>query len=208
MPCLDKVYVVGHLPRGLTGIQHIPADDPYSNPVANTNHKVLVAAGAIQDEDSVLLCNDDFWLTATWDSDYCYYDSTLQVRLDENRASGDNYYRRALTRTRDWLAAMDGIGEALNFELHCPMPVRLEEVRKHIQESAEPLLPRSVLGNLGTFPCEPRQDHKIHRQWKSPPSWVRCVSADDHAIHSQYAKRWFSTKYPNMCRFETEEIVL
>lgn len=210
IPDHGTVYVVGHLPSGLKGIVHIPAEDEAKNPIVNVNSKLLLATEKLSHLDEFLLFNDDFWLTGEWQSDTYYYDGTLEGRYSKFAVSADNYYLKAIKETLADVHVQSG-GVAKNFELHCPILFNVR-LLKDVLDAGDGIgakLVRTLYCSTVTgLKIQEMPDCKLRRDWRTPDSSIACVSADDFAIRSQWAKKWFLKMYPEPSRYETEELVM
>lgn len=211
LPGEKEVYLVGHLPPDLTGINHIPAKDVEKHPILNVNFKLLQAARELRHLGRFLFFNDDFWLSSRWDAPHPhYYQGTLQDVIDRFARTDENYYRKSLLETRQSLLNEYSL-EPRNFEIHCPIefsPTRLEEVLVNPIGGPAKLVRTVYCSTTSGILMKSIVDYKLRRAWKAPPAGTPCVSADDFVVHGRWAKHWLMKMFPEPSKYETEELVL
>lgn len=202
VPFLGEVTIVGSLPPFVTGVRHIPAESTGKHPQENVNRNLLLAFREGFKEDKVLLMNDDFWLLAPWGPESVYHKGLLREAVKSREGNRENYYYQSLAETERVI----GNHDALNFELHCPLPVKkllfTQILEEHVGEQACILLFRSLYGN--SLPSSEiagqLSDNKCYRHWVNPGASQTFVSSDDFATTSQKARMWFEKTYPNPSR--------
>jgi len=210
---LGEVFLVGHRPAGIAGVQHISTAEQFKNPLANLTRKLHLALKCEAIGERFLLMNDDFWLTHKWGSDRVHHMGPLSDVITARGKNHDNFYYRALVDCVDRLQVA-GVAEPLSFELHCPLTLErtltsqvLEEYFPDAEHTSRPGLFRSFYGN--SLPPSSvtgyMADAKMRSHWRLPTAQFDCLSADDFSIHGQWARMWFKKTYPAPSRFETSE---
>lgn len=207
---LSRVFLVGHKPRRVCGVVHIPARDPHKNALSNLIHKLRLVVDSPEVGNEFMLMNDDFWITEPWDSHAVYHMGTLADAISKRRGSKENYYYKALVDCDDRLRRA-GVPVPLSFDPHCPMKIEtslaINVLREYFTDENHedpPGLFRSFYGNSISPEKTSGQieDNKLSRHWRLPSYKFSFVSADDFAIQGQWARLWFKRKYPEASRFE------
>lgn len=114
---LDKIFIVGHKPKWITNVYHIPAEDKDGTQYKEQNicNKIKAACHVnIVSEDFVLINDDHFFLQDTGNLPN-YYDGTIADRLKRNK----NSYHISLTNTERALSQVDL--PTKYFDIHCPI---------------------------------------------------------------------------------------
>jgi len=207
---LRKVWIVGHRPAWLRGVEHIPAEDPSQIKDANILAKIEAACRAgcsdrfvFWSDDQILLC------PLAWSQlgPYTWRD------LAGQHANGKRWHRRLLA-TRDWLASR-GL-PTWHCDTHVPIPMErsrfleLADAARDVWESGEGV-------TVGTWYCNqaaqprPMGDRKATIEARLPTD----------QLHAAIAGRWFlghndagftsdlwallDELFPDRCRFEAGE---
>jgi len=154
-----KVFIVGHMPRWVRKVTHIPGNLAYG--VSKWRHgwnNVLAAAWYDGDmTDEVVMMNDDFFILDRTEDLPLYWRSTLEnhvAGLDLTSEWGTSMYQ-----TWDYLLARTP--EPLSYDLHVPMAVSRDRLREVMSEADleqgwpdPPLQWRTLYGNLAGRPEE------------------------------------------------------
>lgn len=190
-----RVVLAGHLPRWVTGVEHIPV--PQSRQERENVVRILwEVCGHPAVPDEWVLLNDDFFAMVPGAPTPLVHRETLAELSVTWRGA---WYAKALANTRDILAAR-GHADPLSYDrVHCPLPVVTAVMREALDGvGEEPVLHRSLYGNLvgggilgvdvKARGSEPLPD----APWVStaPSSWMR------------QAGRAVRKKFPDPCRYE------
>jgi len=207
---LGQVWIVGHRPTWLRGVEHIPAGDPHPSKDVNIIHKLLAACQAGVSERFVFWSDDQILLRPlAWSQlgPYTWRDLAGQP------ANGKRWHRRLLA-TRDWLASR-GL-PTWHCDTHVPIPMErsrfleLADAARDVWESGEGV-------TVGTWYCNqaaqprPMGDRKATIEARLPTD----------QLHAAIAGRWFlghndagftsdlwallDELFPDRCRFEAGE---
>ena len=171
----DRIFIVGHKPGWLTGVEHIPG-----NPTNNGHHNVyanmLIASQHPDVSDTYLAVNDDFFVTASTAPDV-FHRCTLDEHLNIPRVKRGGWWKDSLETTRVCLQA-HGIAEPLSYELHVPLPVNKSamaqtlELFKYVTPENPPQW-RTLYGGMNDIGGTQRADVKsyhggeLHRPYHS-----------------------------------------
>jgi len=115
---LGKVWIVGHLPDFLQGIEHIPFPDPYKeNKDANKINKVLRACAEPALSERFVWCSDDQCLLA--DADAGSFGPCCVEQLEDVTSWGDSHWVQRLKNTHERLLLSRFT--TFNLEAHTPL---------------------------------------------------------------------------------------
>ncbi|WP_381804187.1 hypothetical protein [Streptomyces niveus] len=116
-----KVWIVGHRPKWLRGVEHIQTAQPGTK-YQNTTDAVRAACEHPDVADRFLLMNDDFFVMQRQTEMPVLHRGPVRdvERYYAARASGK--YLAGMRETRDLLVSL-GHDDPLSYELHVPLPV-------------------------------------------------------------------------------------
>lgn len=164
----DRIWIVGHKPNWLTGVEHIPG-----NPTNNGHHNVyanmLLASQHEDVSDTYLAVNDDFFVTAPA-TPQVFYRCTLDEHLNIPRVKRGSWWKDSLVTAQTCLQA-HGIAAPLSYELHVPLPVEKAAMAETLQlfqhvTPANPPQWRSLYGNMHNIGGQQRDDVKAYQAGK------------------------------------------
>lgn len=95
---IRDVYIVGHKPKFLTNVKHIPMRDPSPYVTVNIKNKVLRVCEEYELSDNFLFMNDDHYLMDWFDIRFLYYSGTIR---DAFANAKNSIYRLILKNTMD-----------------------------------------------------------------------------------------------------------
>ena len=203
-PDHGTVWIVGHKPAWLTGVEVIPGGNPSRSAQTNVYQNVLLACRHSGLPDQFVIFNDDFFLTEPVTEFPDTYRSTLQehLNLPRLRTTPKSWWRDSLLTTQVCLQAV-GYENPLSYELHLPMPVVKDKMRATLEHfaSVTPQNPpqwRTLYGNLHVTGAVKTEDSKVFR-----PGKVR------RPVHSTTDQSWrhyrtaFAKMFPTPSRFES-----
>jgi hypothetical protein len=154
-----NIWVVGGRPDWYTGnhIQTLQNDDKYSNAIEN----LYAICNSKDISDSFVLMNDDFYIVKNIDSVLSYHGGLLSEKVDQyQRINPNSNYTRKLAATYKKIRSI-GIEKPLDYELHVPMVMEKENLRKSLSYGKN-LLWRSIYGNLFDVGGEKMEDVKVY----------------------------------------------
>tara|TARA_B110000495_G_C23018961_1_gene604102 strand:- start:618 stop:1349 length:732 start_codon:yes stop_codon:yes gene_type:complete len=101
---LERVWIIGHLPKWAKAISHIKQGDPYkSNKDANLISKVVrLGYEPTLSEKFIMMSDDHYFLQPSWDSDIKPYYNKDMSSMEEKDFAKDKWARR-LWRTKEVL---------------------------------------------------------------------------------------------------------
>lgn len=193
----DRVFVVGERPDWLTNIEHIPADDIYgSQKQRNALHKLSVATMSSVSDDFILM-NDDFFILAPTIIEYAHK-GTLDETLN-GRATGR--YLEAIKNT------LVRFPDGFDYSLHIPFIYNKAKLAETIASCGEePVLLRSVYGNMHHVGGEQRNDVKLHtpRDFRLGKilGFGDFISTSDTVAGDQGFRTWLHEQFPDPSNFE------
>lgn len=161
----DRIWVVGHKPAWLTGVEHIPG-----NPTNNGHHNVyanmLIASQHPDVSSTYLAVNDDFFVTAPA-TPQVFYRCTLDEHLNIPRVKRGGWWKDSLETTQVCLQA-HGIAVPLSYELHVPLPVNkaaMAQTLELFQHVTPPNPPqwRTLYGNMNNINGRQLADVKAYQ---------------------------------------------
>jgi len=183
VPGVRQVWIVGHLPRWLRDVDHIPGNTG-PNGHANVYRNILAAMRHRGVGDDVVVFNDDFFVTEPVTEIRTLYRSTLaeHLALPRLRSGGNTWWRESLTTTSVCLQAV-GVTDPLSYELHVPLPCKKGLMAETLERFAAvtPTNPpqwRSLYGNLhAAASAERSADSKVFRPTALPKPFLSTSDA-------------------------------
>ena len=171
-PNHGTIWVVGHLPGWLTGVEFIEGNLSKS-PRTNVYQNIQAACSHSGVSDEVIVMNDDFFITQPVEKIQLCYRGTLAAHLALPRlrvsTNGASWWKDSLLTTQVCLQAL-GYDAPLSYELHVPMPINRHRMRETLERfaavtPANPPQWRSLYGNLHGEPDEivQSEDSKVFR---------------------------------------------
>jgi hypothetical protein len=164
----DRIWIVGHKPAWLAGVEHIPGN-PTNNGHANVYTNMLIASQHPDVSSTYLAVNDDFFVTAPTVPEV-FHRCTLTEHLNIPRVKRGGWWKDSLEITRVCLQA-HGIAEPLSYELHVPLPVNKAAMTQTLEQFQyvtpdNPPQWRSLYGNLHNIGGTQRADVKAYQSGK------------------------------------------
>lgn len=115
-----KVWLVGHRPEWVTGVEHIDAGAP-GGKSQDVRAKVAAACAHPGVADTFVLMCDDFWLVEPIDRFEVWHYGTLEERVAQwRRERGSRPWLKMVTETAKWVAAQGG-ASGLCWQGHRPL---------------------------------------------------------------------------------------
>lgn len=201
----DRVWIAGFMPSWVTGVGHIPVEQPGLK-WANSTANMRAACEHPEVSDRFLVMNDDFMVLEPLDSDHMpiYHRGPVTEVLAEHAGMEWNPYITGMRATLDRLRET-GHPEPLSFELHIPMPVSKAVMLAALDLGSD--IPvwhkRTAAGTLGGLQGDQIADVKIHGRWEVPAAGQRFVSTNDRTFQTGQVGRWLRDRFPERCRFES-----
>jgi hypothetical protein len=156
-----RVWIVGHRPAWVTGVEHIPAEQRGSK-YQNTTAAVRAACERPGVSREFLLCNDDFFvMRPTAVMPVLHRGPVTEVEAHyATHTSGK--YLRGMRQTRRLLAEL-GHEEPLSYELHVPLPVDKGRMLAALDAGRDlnVVHKRTLYGNLAQLGGERMEDVKV-----------------------------------------------
>lgn len=198
-----RVWIVGHCPDWLTGVEVIPGGNASTNPRSNVYQNILTACSHPDVAEDVLIFNDDFFLTAPVEEWVVGYRSTLaeHLRLPRLRMNPQSWWRDSLITTQVCLQAL-GYADPLSYELHIPLPVHKTLMRETLEHFASitphnPPQWRSLYGNANVVDPVKMTDSKVFR---NAPLRTPFHSTTD--LSWRHFKAVFASRFPEPSPYE------
>lgn len=149
--------------------------------------------------DDFILMNDDFYVLHQIDKVVNWNGGLLADKVNlYNSVSPSYYYSILLRKTHAYLVSQ-GIKDPLDFEMHTPMVMNKQSLSKIIDQ---PLLTRSLYGNLFNVESEQHKDVKVY-----PPGIFqhRSISLNEDTPYISSMDETFKRVFENVLidRFDT-----
>lgn len=204
MPHRD-VWFVGHLPRWVQGVEHVPGNRAPSGHQCVWDN-VRLACSTKDLSDPFVMMNDDFFVTRPVDRLGVWWRQPLSEHVASLR--GWSAWRQSLVATMDWLTRQ-GFHHPRSFELHVPLLVRRQEMADALARAAgfSPLFPpqwRTLYGNTADIDAVQACDVKITR---TDQTWDRSapfLSTDDQSFASLHVGDCVRAMFPDPSPYERE----
>lgn len=195
----DRVWIVGHLPKWLTGVGFIPGNRHRSKPL-NIFDNLRLACEHVTAERFVLM-NDDFFVMEPVEGAPSWHRGTLREHLACIPRPSE--WQTSLRTTLQWLNDR-GIDDPLSYAVHAPMEFDTAKLAAVLDDAAGPTIPpgaRSIYGNVYAVPSEQVPDCKVRRT----PGWTMTgafVSTDDGLFHRHPIGRTIRDTFPDPSEYE------
>ena len=157
----ERVWIVGHRPPWVTGIEHIPGNRR-STPIGCAMDNIALACAHVTVDEFVIF-NDDFYVMEPIEAVPAWHDGLLSDRI--RRAAGS--YARQLMAARALLGE-----DAIAWTLHIPVVVERATLAE-VMDGLDTRLPaewRTMYGNLTRASGERRPDVKVRRSSEPLPA--------------------------------------
>lgn len=156
-----RVWVVGHRPAWLTGVEHIPTVQAGTK-FQNTTAAVRAACENDAVSDHFLLANDDMFVMAPQLEMPMLHRGLVRDVEAYTASIANSAYLRGMRETRALLAEL-GEPEPLSYELHVPMPVDKLAMMAALDYGAhlDVLHKRTLCGNLAGLGGRQIEDVKV-----------------------------------------------
>lgn len=202
---IGKVWIIGEKPGFLRNVKHISCPDIYTHKSQNALSKILLACDQRFLTREFLLMNDDFYFLKA---------QTVKNRARKSLPETLNAYRKnhisskyveAMENTVKFLR--DGGCSLIDHEVHYPMIVsktEFREVFKNINWKSEPLLYRSVYGNIAQIqPVFIKKDLKAYNDDDfATIKSKKFLSSDNSLVASADFRDWLEYLFPEPSLWE------
>ena len=160
----DHVWIVGHKPAWVTGVEFIPGN--FAGYHANVYGNIRIACEHPDVADEIIVMNDDFVITEPVERVQVFYRGTLTDHLDIPRVKRGGWWKDSLTTTMIYLQA-NGIAEPISYELHVPFPADKTQMAQTLAQfqhvtPANPPQWRTLYGNMYHVGGKQHQDVKAY----------------------------------------------
>lgn len=194
-----KVWIVGHKPTWVTGIEHVSGNRYRMNKWSNVPDNLRIACERI-DADRLLIMNDDFYVTEPVKALPSWHRGTLAEHIATTRGA----WRRSLQMTERVLAQNDIYG-ALSYEMHIPVVMEREKLAEVLQyvgigSGRMPAQWRTLYGNWWKVPSQPMPDVKL-RTNRQPWQPATFLSTDPGTFRR--VSDYLAVRFPEPSRYES-----
>jgi len=206
-----NIFIVGGLPLFFDSkkINHIVADDPYSNKLKNAIYKISLACNDERISENFVLMNDDFFFLKKVEKIDYFNKGKLEVSK-KNHSTKGGYYYRAICNTLETLKDM-GIDDPIDFEVHYPIIINKKKFLETINKISDidGLLFRSLYGNLNNIKSKYRRDVKIFdiKQFNRSKR-NDLISTDERVVTSDKFQKWIKEKFKEKTVYEKTPITV
>lgn len=203
----NKIFIVGELPKWLTGVVHVPVPDNNKNKLLNARDKYLASTNIKELSDNFILMNDDFFFLKQTDEIPNYTRGKMSDQILQHQTMA-GYYFKSLCDTKNRLIGM-GVDEPIDFEVHAPIIFNKEKLKTVIAMvgTEKPYLLRSCYGNLINLEPTEVLDYKAGNvvnflaQLKRDENFL---SIADGLIVDDDFRNWIIGKYPKPTKYEND----
>lgn len=183
LPDVECVWIVGDKPAWVTGVEFLQGNR-HMLKSANVYDNLRIACREIP-HDELVICNDDFYVTAPVES----LPSLHRGLLKDHYLHCAGAWRRSLHQTYRWLTK-EGIKAPLSYELHIPVRMdrlMLGEVLERADDGIRPPKQwRTLYGNVYSIESTKAPDVRLHVGTKKLPTPF-ASSEDGVFVRGKYA---------------------
>lgn len=203
------VWIVGHLPRWVVGVRHIPTVQTRAGATKYKNTTMAVRAACENPDvsDPFVLCNDDFFVLQPLADGVPVLHRGPVASVEEYYATrGYGAYLRGMRETRDLLVRL-GVDEPLSYELHVPLEVGKAGMLQALDAGRhlEVLHKRTMYGCLNRIGGEQAADVKIlHRAPRGFSDQDVFLSTMPDSFTNGAVGRLIRSRFPLACRYERD----
>lgn len=200
-----RVWIVGHCPAWLTGVQILPTEQQRSK---RENAMVNLAALAARGPEEFVLMNDDFFAMRPVSSPPSpVHRGRLASLADDREAARPGSEHGKVLRLTDSLLREAGIGDPLAYETHTPMHLQRDGLALALDYGAkhslgEQFAPRSIYGNLLRLGGQQIGNVKVYADEDDPPSAVDWLSTTDRAFRYHPVGNRIRRAFPDPSPYE------
>ncbi|MGW6391224.1 hypothetical protein ACWFR1_12145 [Streptomyces sp. NPDC055103] len=200
-----QVWVIGHRLPWLDGVRHIPTAQSGTK-YQNTTTAMRAACEHPEVSDTVVLCNDDFFVMHPQpDGMPVLHRGPVRQVEAYYAARRSGPYLRGMRETRDLLASL-GHDDPLSYELHVPLLVEKTAMLAALDAGRhlDAVHKRSLYGNLAGLGGEEVQDVKIlHRAPRGFGPESPFLSTMPDSFATGHVGQFIRRAFPTPCRYET-----
>lgn len=196
---VGKIWMVGRVPDGITGVEHIHAKDEHDISDQNIMAKVVKACENPEVSDPFLFMNDDHYLLQDFDAeDFPYFfESTLQVYI--TRRGMDSYGHRAANTMK--LLQSKGF-PTRHYDIHYPILYHKQAFIDNVAKAVDPnkkhfYVLKSMYANSMNAQGIEVKDCK---QSTAPPSKSQCFSSTPRVSGAVY--QFLKYRLPEKSKYE------
>lgn len=201
-----QVVIVGHKPRWLRGVLHIPTQQTGTK-YKNSTRNVEAACRHPEVSETFLLCNDDFFVLKRTEPMPVFHWGPMKDVERYYAARANGAYLKGLRATKELLAEL-GYKNPLSYELHLPMPMQkrkfLEVLKlgRHIRA----LHKRTLYGNVALGgDGQEVTDPKVTTTGRRFPKKARFLSTMDSSWKG-HVGMWIQKQFPEPSIYEEPPI--
>ena len=199
-----KVFIVGFKPCWVKNVIHIPCNDPYSQKVNNTIHKLLKVCQDERLSDDFVLMNDDFYILEPTEIKY-YHQGTIKEHIARRKKWGHigSRYCYSLERTSELYP------QGKDYELHIPFKMNKEKFLSLKFDFEKPLLFRNQYGNEYKVGGIKTEDCKVGlSDLHTIRNYKYFLSSDDNMIKNKDFMDFLEEKFQKESKFEDESKIM
>lgn len=158
--------------------------------------------------DDFILFNDDFFVMKPVTGIPAMHEGDVDEAIARRiKVFGKGSFTRALTNTRDFLAAQ-GITECKSYALHVPMVLnkqkrlRVAEMQSDSLKTGTVMLARTIYGNLFGIGGDTIDDVKVAGWITEVPEDVTFLSSNDKSFKNGQIGQYIREQFPERCKYE------
>lgn len=197
----DRVWIVGHKPRWVRGVEHIPRGQ-FSTKWLNSTANLRAACEHPDVADEFVYMNDDFFIMRPLEETPVLHRGPV---ADVAARTPLSRYRAGMMATARVLRSQ-GVEEPLSYEMHVPLVVDKAKMLNALNlpeaRSIPVLHKRTLYGNLAGIGGEQAPDVKVQSASQEPPEDPLFLSTNSGAFTDGPVGQLIREAFPDPCRYE------
>lgn len=193
----DRVFIAGHRPAWVTGVEHVPTRQPKDRWQASLGN-LLEACRSSDLSERFVLFHDDFFILRAIDAVPLMHRGALALHVRRSAGEHRRHLVKALELCRSW-----GVEEPISYDVHVPMPMDrtgVLEVAERANGQAAGAI-RSLYGNAAGLIGQQITDVKTRTRFETPPEDATFVSTGN-PFGTSRAAHLIRARLPEPCRYE------
>lgn len=169
----------------------------------NTTLKLQAAVNSDLVPERFVWMNDDFFFMRDMKQIPCLHKGTMQESLDTHPTKSGLYWNTTESTLR-FIQRNLGVGEPLDYSIHCPMVLEKQKVLETLELIGGPksILFRAVYGNHHRLGGAKHEDMKLRVYGDMPKDDWPFFSTSDTITRARKFTAWLEAQYPSRSRYE------
>lgn len=154
---IRDVYIIGHKPKFLQNVKHVPMRDTSQWATVNIRKKLLAACDNPEVSENFLYMNDDHYLLEDYKKDVFYHQGPL---IGTHNRSKNSIYRKIILNT------MEVVGQYHNdFDIHTPVLINKHVFQKSMNQVSWDFNPNEWNEKWGGYLIKTTYIHSLFRDY-------------------------------------------